>query len=57
MSDAFLTKSVIHRLKSATYETVLGGESYRQHEALAVLTMSEAYACPNCKAVIFRWHK
>ena len=26
-------------------------------QTLAVLTMSEAYACPNCKAVIFRWHK
>jgi hypothetical protein len=32
VSDALLTKSVIHRSKSATYEAVLGGESYRQHE-------------------------
>jgi DNA replication protein DnaC len=32
LSDALLAQSAIDRLKSAAYELVLEGESYRSHE-------------------------
>lgn len=32
LSDALLAQSAIDRLKSAAYELVLEGESYRHHE-------------------------
>ena len=46
ISDALLAQSVIDRLKSAAYEVVLGGESYRQHETRAPGSNRRAQATP-----------